>query len=76
MPDILIRGLSDETVSCIDGQADRLGLPRVEYLRRTIEAEAARVAGQVAPADWERFAALTADLHRPDFEQHAWGHGD
>lgn len=77
MTDILIRGLADDTISRIDGHAERLGLPRVEYLRRTIEAEAARVTDHVStPADWERFARLTADLRQPDFEQRAWGHGD
>jgi len=73
MTDILIRGLSDETVARIDRQADRFGLARVEYLRRTIEAEAARVAGQVTPTDWEQFGTLTADLRRPGFEDQAWG---
>jgi hypothetical protein len=77
MTDVLVRGLADETLSRVDAHAHRQGLARVEYLRRLIEADAARVTEHVStPADWRRFAALTADLRRPGFEERAWGHGE
>jgi hypothetical protein len=39
MPDILIRGVPDDVVAAIDAKAQRAGLSRTEYLRRTLSRE-------------------------------------
>ncbi|MEO8528534.1 MAG: hypothetical protein ABI435_05605 [Pseudolysinimonas sp.] len=37
MPDVLIRGLSDEAVARVEAAAAELGISRNEYLRRQLE---------------------------------------
>ena len=39
MPDILIRDVPDDVVAAIDAKAQRAGLSRTEYLRRTLSRE-------------------------------------
>jgi len=74
--DILIRDVPDETIAELDAAAARAGVSRVEYLRRTLAAEADRVAGGVRPPltrdDWKRLHALTADLADEDVMRGAW----
>jgi predicted transcriptional regulator len=75
MTDVLIRNLSADTVSQIDTLAARAGVSRVEYLRRTVEHEAARTSNLTTGKErWLRFAELTAELNDPEFEARAWGH--
>lgn len=49
MADILIRDVPDETLAELDAAADRVGISRVEYLRRTLAAEADRAARDARP---------------------------
>ena len=76
MADILIRDVSDETLAELDAAASRTGVSRVEYIRRTLAAEAERSArGALAPLtrdDWTRLHDLTADLADDDVMRGAW----
>lgn len=73
MPNILIRGLSQEAVDRIDGAAANLGLSRNEYLRRKFE-EGISPAGErsVTAEDWHRSAEVFADLADPAVMEAAW----
>jgi hypothetical protein len=74
--DILIRDVSDETLAELDAAAGRAGISRVEYVRRTLAAEAERAArGASSPLtrdDWTRLHELTADLGDDDIMRGAW----
>ena len=74
--DILIRDVSDETLAELDAAAGRAGISRVEYVRRTLAAEADRAArGALSPLtrdDWTRLQDLTADLADDDVTRGAW----
>lgn len=72
MADILIRNLPDELIAAIDARAKRVGLSRVEYLRRTLERERGDGAGPVTTAHLERLSSLAADLDDPDVMSGAW----
>jgi hypothetical protein len=71
MPDVLIRDLPDHVLAAIDANAQRLGLSRNEYLRRTLAIEA-RPRGVVTVADLKRSAGVFADLEDPDVMSGAW----
>lgn len=72
MTNILIRGLSDETVARIDRSAAGLGLSRNEYLRRRLEGDEPRPVAKVTREDWKRSAEVLADLADPDIMADAW----
>ena len=72
MTNVLIRGLSDETVARIDRSAEELGLSRNEYLRRRLEGDAPRVTTKTTEADWKRSGEIFADLADPDIMADAW----
>lgn len=72
MTNVLIRGLSDETVARIDQSAAELGLSRNEYLRRRLEGDEPRLAAKVTTGDWKRSAEVLADLADPDIMADAW----
>ena len=76
MADILIRDVSDETLAELDAAASRAGTSRVEYIRRTLAAEAERSArGALSPLtrdDRARLHDLTADLADDDVLRGAW----
>ena len=71
MPDVLIRDLPEHVVAAIDANAQRLGLSRNEYLRRTLAIEA-RPRAAVTVADLKRSAEVFADLDDPDVMSGAW----
>lgn len=71
MPDVLIRDLPEHVVAAIDANAQRLGLSRNEYLRRTLAIEA-RPRAKVTVADLKRSAGVFADLDDPDVMSGAW----
>ena len=71
MPDVLIRDLPEHVVAAIDANAQRLGLSRNEYLRRTLAVEA-RPRAAVTVADLKRSAGVFADLDDPDVMSGAW----
>ena len=72
MPDILIRDVPDEVVAAIDAKAQRAGLSRTEYLRRTLSRERAADSADVTVEDLARFAQTFADLDDPDIMGQAW----
>lgn len=69
---VLIRGLSDETVARIDRSAEELGLSRNEYLRRQLEGDAPRATTKTTEEDWKRSGEIFADLADPDIMADAW----
>lgn len=69
---VLIRGLSDETVARIDRSAEKLGLSRNEYLRRRLEGDAPRATTKTTEEDWKRSGEIFADLGDPDIMADAW----
>lgn len=71
MPDVLIRDLPENVVAAIDANAQRLGLSRNEYLRRTLAHEA-RPRAKATVADLKRSAGVFADLDDPDVMSGAW----
>lgn len=72
MTNVLIRGLSDETVARIDRSAEELGLSRNEYLRRQLEGDGPRSTASVTEESWRRSAEVLADLADPDIMADAW----
>ncbi|MGD7706643.1 type II toxin-antitoxin system VapB family antitoxin [Microlunatus sp. Y2014] len=72
MTNVLIRGLSDETVARIDRSAAELGLSRNEYLRRRLEGDTPRPTTKTSDEDWKRSGQIFADLADPDVMADAW----
>lgn len=72
MTNVLIRGLSDETVARIDRSAEELGLSRNEYLRRRLEGGAPRSTIKATEEDWKRSGEIFADLADPNVMANAW----
>ncbi len=75
MPDILIRGLSENALARIDADAAARGLSRQEYLRRRLEAEGTvlRPSGfRLTVEDLRRAAAAAGDLDDPEVMDSAW----
>lgn len=73
MPNVLIRGLSDEAVERIDAEAAALGLSRNEFLRRKLEAGVPSSADVTLTADdWSRSADAFADLSDSAVMDAAW----
>jgi hypothetical protein len=76
MADILIRDVPDAVLADLDAAAGRAGISRVEYVRRTLAAEASRAAQAARPPltrdDWQQFAELTEDLGNADVMRGAW----
>ncbi len=54
MSDILIRDVPDAVIAEIDAQASRVGISRVEYVRRTLLRESSRVKSSVTVDDLRR----------------------
>jgi hypothetical protein len=71
LPDVLIHDLPEHVLVAIDAKAQRLGLSRNEYLRRTLATEA-RPRATVRVADLRRSAGVFADLDDPDVMSDAW----
>lgn len=72
MPDLLIRNVDDETVRAIDERADRLGLSRVEFLRREVARLGRRSVPEVQRADLVFFTEVFADLQDETVMERAW----
>ena len=71
MADVLIRDLPDDVLAAIDARAQRLGLSRAEYLRRTLARDHGAVA-DVTVGDLERFSSAFADLADDEVMGDAW----
>ena len=72
MADVLVRDVPEEVLAGVDAHASRLGLSRVEYIRRRLAADAATSGEPVSAADLRSFAALVGDLSDPEVMGAAW----
>ncbi len=72
MTDILIRDVPEDVIAAIDIKAQRLGLSRTEYLRRTLARESYVAPAEVSVADLAAFADTFADLADPAVMDRAW----
>ena len=72
MTDILIRDVPEDVIAAIDIKAQRLGLSRTEYLRRTLTRERDVAPVAVSVADLAAFADTFADLADPKVIDRAW----
>lgn len=72
MPDVLVRDVPEEVLAGVDAHAARLGLSRVEYIRRRLAADAATAAEAVSEGDLRSFADLAVDLADPQVIGAAW----
>ncbi len=62
----------EEVLAGIDAHASRLGLSRVEYIRRRLAADAATAGEPVSVADLRSFADLVGDLTDSQVMGAAW----
>lgn len=72
MADILIRNLPDAVVAEIDADAARLGLSRVEYVRRQLIRESQRSRLRVTVEDLVASSNLMNDLLDDGLMERAW----
>ncbi len=72
MADVLVRDVPEEVLAGVDAHASRLGLSRVEYIRRRLAADAATSGEPVSAADLRTFADLAGDLSDPQVMGMAW----
>lgn len=72
MTDVLIRDVPDDVLAGVDARASKLGLSRVEYIRRRLAADAATTTKPVSVAQLRSFAAKVADLADPAVMDAAW----
>ena len=72
MTDILIRDVPEDVIAAIDIKAQRLGLSRAEYLRRTLARERDVALAEVSVADLAAFADTFSDLADPEVIDRAW----
>jgi len=72
MPDVLIRGVSEDDLARIDAHAARVGLSRSEYLRRRLRQDAARSHRPVTADDLRIFGERFSDLGDPEVMRRAW----
>ncbi len=72
MADVLIRNVPEAVLAGVDAHAARLGLSRVEYIRRRLASDAATASASVSVADLRGFADRFADLADPDVMDDAW----
>ena len=72
MADVWIRDIPDDVLSNVDAHAARLGITRVEYIRRRLTADAATNPTSVSVADLRRFADRYADLADETVMRAAW----
>lgn len=72
MADVLIRDVSEAVLAGVDAHAARLGLSRVEYIRRRLAADAATTDSAVSTEDLRVFADRVGDLADPSVMDAAW----
>ncbi|WP_462187308.1 MULTISPECIES: type II toxin-antitoxin system VapB family antitoxin [unclassified Frankia] len=76
MADILVRDVPDAVLAELDAAAARAGISRVEYLRRTLAAEAERASRDTRPPlgreNWAQLHDLISDLADEDVMRGAW----
>jgi hypothetical protein len=72
MADVLIRDVPDSVLAGVDAHAARLGLSRVEYIRRRLASDAAASNVQVSAQDLRKFGERFADLADAEVMDAAW----
>jgi hypothetical protein len=72
MPDVLIRDVPEAVLAEVDAHAARLGISRVEYIRRRLAADAATSSARVSTQDLRKFANRFADLAKQEVMDTAW----
>ena len=72
MADVLIRDVPDAVLARIDAHAARLGISRVEYIRRRLAADAATASAPVSVHDLRKFADGFPDLASEEVMDAAW----
>ena len=72
MADVLIRDVPDAVLAGIDAHAARLGISRVEYIRRRLTADAVTTRAPVSVQDLRDFADTFADLADDEVMDAAW----
>jgi hypothetical protein len=72
MSDILIRDVPDDVLAAIDAKAQRAGLSRTEYLRRTLARERNENTRDCSVDDLARFADTFSDLGDDGVMDNAW----
>jgi len=70
--DVLIREVPDAVLAGVDAHAARLGLSRVEYIRRRLASDAATSNVTVTSKDLRKFGELLADLADAEVMDQAW----
>ena len=72
MADVLIRDVPEAVLAGVDAHAARLGLSRVEYIRRRLAADAASSRASVSADDLRSFADRFPDLADAEIMDDAW----
>ena len=72
MADVLVRDVPEAVLAGVDAHAARLGLSRVEYIRRRLAADASTSGEAVSAADLRLFAEVAGDLADPQVMGAAW----
>ena len=72
MADVLIRDVPDAVLAGVDAHAARLGLSRVEYIRRRLASDAATSSAHVSAEDLRHFGDSFADLADDEVMDAAW----
>lgn len=72
MADVLIRDVPEAVLAGVDAHAARLGLSRVEYIRRRLAADAASSSVSVSTDDLRSFADRFTDLADVEIMDDAW----
>ena len=72
MADVLIRDIPEAVLAGVDAHAARLGLSRVEYIRRRLASDAATSNTPVSSQDLRTFAGAFADLADEEVMDAAW----
>jgi hypothetical protein len=72
MADVLIRDVPEAVLAGVDAHAARLGISRVEYIRRRLAADAATARAPVSIDDLRKFAQRFGDLANAEVMGAAW----
>jgi hypothetical protein len=70
--DVLIRDVPDKVLAGVDAHAARLGISRVEYIRRRLAADAVTSSAPVSVDDLRDFAERFGDLANDEVMDRAW----
>ncbi|HPE13535.1 MAG: antitoxin [Actinobacteria bacterium] len=72
MAEVLIRDVPEAVLAGVDAHAARLGLSRVEYIRRRLASDAASSRTMVSVDDLRSFADRFTDLADVEIMGEAW----